>query len=186
MKYKECPVCGAHLDPGEKCDCDEVKNESTPAATEAPSTEYSSDTDTLSCFPSDVNQCLRLKEVRQATGVMAKDVAKVVQTEFPKFNRQLLAQCEAPEKYGVVIHPEGLRLICAKYGVKLESPGAMEITATQRKPRKEKRKLPRQLTLRMTDHDFEQLQHRVLTDGYASVQAWLYTKVQELLGGVIQ
>lgn len=21
MKYKTCPVCGAHLDPGEKCDC---------------------------------------------------------------------------------------------------------------------------------------------------------------------
>ena len=23
MQYYECPICGAHLDPGEKCDCDE-------------------------------------------------------------------------------------------------------------------------------------------------------------------
>lgn len=21
MPYRECPYCGAHLDPGEKCDC---------------------------------------------------------------------------------------------------------------------------------------------------------------------
>ena len=22
MYYKECPICGANLDPGEKCDCE--------------------------------------------------------------------------------------------------------------------------------------------------------------------
>lgn len=24
--YKTCPECGAHLDPGEKCDCQEEKD----------------------------------------------------------------------------------------------------------------------------------------------------------------
>lgn len=25
--FRECPECGAHLDPGEKCDCKEEKKE---------------------------------------------------------------------------------------------------------------------------------------------------------------
>ena len=25
MQYYECPYCGAHLDPGEKCDCEEER-----------------------------------------------------------------------------------------------------------------------------------------------------------------
>ena len=33
MFYKECPICGASLDPGEKCDCAE-KKEACAAATE--------------------------------------------------------------------------------------------------------------------------------------------------------
>lgn len=33
MFYKECPICGASLDPGEKCDCQERKEACT-AATE--------------------------------------------------------------------------------------------------------------------------------------------------------
>lgn len=33
MFYNECPICGASLDPGEKCDCAE-KKEACTAATE--------------------------------------------------------------------------------------------------------------------------------------------------------
>lgn len=33
MFYKECPLCGANLDPGEQCDCTE-KKEACTAATE--------------------------------------------------------------------------------------------------------------------------------------------------------
>lgn len=25
--FDVCPLCGAHLDPGERCDCEEVTNE---------------------------------------------------------------------------------------------------------------------------------------------------------------
>lgn len=27
MFYRECPYCGGNLDPGEKCDCQELKRE---------------------------------------------------------------------------------------------------------------------------------------------------------------
>ena len=33
MYFKVCPRCGAHLDPGERCDCRETEKEAAPAAT---------------------------------------------------------------------------------------------------------------------------------------------------------
>lgn len=35
MQYKTCPDCGAHLDPGERCDCHN-KRETAPLARERP------------------------------------------------------------------------------------------------------------------------------------------------------
>lgn len=35
MQYKTCPDCGAHLDPGERCDCHK-KIEAAPLARERP------------------------------------------------------------------------------------------------------------------------------------------------------
>lgn len=37
MYFKECPDCGAHLDPGERCDCKEAKREDAPDAAGTPS-----------------------------------------------------------------------------------------------------------------------------------------------------
>ena len=42
MKYKECPMCGAHLDYGEKCDCE--KREARTAAAAQTSKPYDNDT----------------------------------------------------------------------------------------------------------------------------------------------
>ena len=33
MYFRECLLCGAHLDPGERCDCQETEKEAAPAAT---------------------------------------------------------------------------------------------------------------------------------------------------------
>lgn len=110
-----CPECGAHLDPGERCDCHE-KREDAPDAAGTPS-ESGVATTSLSDLPVNVNPGLSLRQIRQRTGAMAKDAALVVREVFPKFNRQLLAQCEAWDKYGVIIHPDGLRAICNAYGV---------------------------------------------------------------------
>lgn len=32
--YNTCPYCGAHLDPGERCDCQDKPEESTDATTQ--------------------------------------------------------------------------------------------------------------------------------------------------------
>lgn len=113
---------------------------------------------------------------------MGKDIALVVRETFPKFNRQLLAQCMAPEKYGIVIHPEGLAVICNTYALRLEAP-AQEEEMPKPAKKEPKRKLPRKLTFRMTHRDYARLLCKIEADGYDSVQAWLYDNLLRLMGG---
>ncbi len=127
--YKTCPHCGAHLDYGERCDCQEKREDASDAA-ETPSQDSTICTsEIVSGLPGNVNPCLRLREIRQQTGVMAKDAALVVREVFPKFNRQLLAQCEAWDKYGITIHPDGLKAICDAYGVTVSFPGEVPVSS---------------------------------------------------------
>ena len=180
---RTCEFCGAHLDPNEICDC--KKNEDASAATETSSRgEVAGVGTSIAILPEpyrDVNNLLRLKGVRESTGSMAKDVATLLRTIFPKFTRQLLSQAENPEQYGVLIHPAAMELICTTYQIRLDKSGP-KITVD--KPRKKpNRRLGRKLTLRMTPGDFDVLQKRVQSDGFESVQAWLYTQIRKLLGG---
>ena len=189
MSYRKCPDCGAGLDPGEVCDC--KKKESVPAATGTPSggNDWRRDSSFSLADPfQDVKNLLRLKEIREDTGAMAKDVAMIVRDHFPKFNRQLLSQCEHFDEYGVIIHPDGLKAICEAYGVPLAAAPDIPITVEGESttPKKvENRKLGRKVTFRVTNGDFEVLQKRVQEDGFDSVQAWLYAKITELLGGAV-
>lgn len=36
MQYRICPYCEAHLDPGERCDCQDKKREAAPLQRERP------------------------------------------------------------------------------------------------------------------------------------------------------
>lgn len=174
MKYKECPDCGAHLGPCEACDC--KKEEDTPVAAGVPSKDANAtNVNSLSNSFPDVNDCFRLREVRELTGVQAKDLSKLVQSRFPKFTRQIMSQCESYDKYGCLPHPDVLRIICDAYDIKLDGKPA-------RKGENYKRKLDKKVTLRMTERDFEWLQSQVEHDDYPSVQAWLYAKIKEWRG----
>lgn len=174
MKFKECPDCGASLDPCESCDC--KKNEDTSDAAEMPSQDVNAnDGNIVSTNSQNVNDCFRLREVRELTGVQAKDLSKLVQSRFPKFTRQIMSQCESYDKYGCLPHPDVLRIICEAYDIKLDSKPV-------RKGENYKRKLGKKVTLRMTEKDFEWLQSQVEQDEYPSVQAWLYALIKKLRG----
>lgn len=54
MKYRECPLCGAALDPGEKCDCQDEER-GRPAAAETTSKKE---------LPSAVYQAWTKKSIR--------------------------------------------------------------------------------------------------------------------------
>ena len=179
MSIRKCPECGASLDPQEICDCQETKKEDNPAATGSPSKSGNSETistNNISNPYDDVNNLLRAKQIRESAGALAKDVAEVIrETLFPKFNRQLLSQCEQWEKYGIILHPDGLRLICETYGIKLE-PDLPPVKKT-------KRRLNRKLTFRVTDSDYERFEKRMQDDGYNTLQAWLYSIINLYMGG---
>ncbi len=182
--YKICPHCGAHLDHGERCDCqDKAKDAPDAPGTPSDKTATSSTAIVANRAPN-VNDCLRLREIRTDAGAMAKDAALVVRDVFPKFNRQLLAQCEAWKKYGIILHPEALGVICSAYGVTLpDTPDILaEAVITAPEPRKKpNRKLARKLTLRMRDEDYTLLEQRVRESGCSSSQAWLYEVVLRAL-----
>lgn len=181
MQYKECPNCGAHLDPCERCDCQE-KEEDASVAAETPSRIDANASNILSDNPLNVNDSLHLREICERTNAKGKEIALVVREKFPKFNRQLLAQCQASEKYGIVIHPDGLQLICDTYDVSMPQQTTAAPEETKPKPKRpDKRKLPRKLTFRMTMKDYARLVVQVEKDGFDSVQAWLYDKVMKLL-----
>ena len=61
MYFRECPRCGAHLDPGEPCDCREVEKEAAPAATGPTSRKW---TQTQSISPSAGSQGLEVMPCR--------------------------------------------------------------------------------------------------------------------------
>ena len=173
MKFKQCPDCGASLDPCEKCDC--KKKEDTPDAAGDALNVNANDENSLSNLFPNVNDCFRLREVCDLTGVQAKDLVVLVQSRFPKFTKNVMSQCVSPEKYGCLPHPDVIRIICDAYDIKLDSKPV-------HKGENYKRKLGKKVTLRMTEKDFEWLQGQVELDDYPSVQAWLYALIKRMRG----
>ena len=52
----------------------------------------------------------------------AKACVEAVRADYPKFNKCLLSQCEAPEKYGVQLVPEAAASIKALDAPKRTAP----------------------------------------------------------------
>ncbi len=188
MKHRTCPDCGASLDPNERCDCRD-KKEGAPAATGTPSggNDWRRDSTCILADPyQDVKNLLRLKEIREETGSMAKDVAMVVREKFPGFNRQLLSQCERWEQYGIIIHPDGLRLICEAYDMPLPDTSDEPVEVKVEDPAQKKtenRKLDRKFTLRTTVAKYSRIQRIIEKKGYKSMQDWFNAMLDDLLGG---
>lgn len=188
MKFRECPECGAALDPGEKCDCQNEK-ESVPAATGTPSggNDCRRESTCILADPyQDVKVLLRLKEIRESTGAMAKDVAIIIREHFSQFNRQLLSQCEHWENTGVICHPDVLRIICETYDAELPNipDEPVEVKVDDPTPKKsENRKLDRRFTLRTTVAKYSRIQRIIEKKGFKSLQDWFNAMLDDLLGG---
>lgn len=86
----------------------------------------------------------------------AKACVDAVRADYPKFNKCLLSQCEAPEKYGVQLVPEAAAAIKA-----LDAP----------KNRADRRKKTNRYYFRLTDGGAEVLQQLCEAMHCASVQS---------------
>ena len=87
----------------------------------------------------------------------AKACIDAVRADYPKFNKCLLSQCEAPEKYGVQLVPEAAAAVKA-----LDAP----------KNRVERRKKTNRYYFRLTDDQAKILDRLLKKNGYATVQSF--------------
>ena len=106
----------------------------------------------------DIGTVMRLK------GISHKSMVELMRTEFPRFDSPLLSKCRRPDLYGVVLHPDGYRILG-------EFPNK----------RRENRKLKRRIYGRLTEDEYEKLVAYIAKDGYKNIQEFIRDKVQEYL-----
>lgn len=87
----------------------------------------------------------------------AKACVDAVRADYPHFNRVLLSQCEAPERYGVQLVPEAAALIKA-----LDAP----------KSRADRRRKSNRYYFRLTDDQAKKLDRLLKKLGYSTVQSF--------------
>lgn len=103
-----------------------------------------------------------LRALRLALNIPAKDMVAEVQRLYPKFDKTVLSKCEHAEAYGVVIQPDALDALYARFG-------QGDKTAT--KPRKsDKHRLTHSVKARLPDDLYALLQRQMEADGYATAQ----------------
>ena len=103
-----------------------------------------------------------LKESRNRHG--AKACVDAVRADYPHFNRVLLSQCEAPDRYGVQLIPEAAALIKA-----LDAP----------KSRADRRKKSNRYYFRLTDDQAKKLDRLLKKLGYSTVQSFCEAMIRQ-------
>lgn len=94
----------------------------------------------------------------------AKACVDAVRADYPKFNRCLLSQCEAPDKYGVQLVPEAAAAIKA-----LDAP----------KNRSDKRRKVNRYYFRLTDEQAKKLDRLLKKLGYSTVQSFCEAVIRQ-------
>lgn len=177
MKYRTCPDCGANLDFGETCECAKKNETDAPTTTRQPRNPKGLPQNKIPSDWEDVKTLCNLRKILMQTNATNKDVAAAVQDIFPRFNRQLLTQATNWETYGVLIHPMALAYICSSFGI--ESAAA---DAKAGKPRKQSRRLGKQLTFRCTETFYEEMLTAMDACGFSTVQGFIENIVTLYLG----
>jgi len=130
-----------------------------------------------------------LKDVMAAGDIAPKEAVRIVRAQFPSFDKTLLSKCAKPEKYGVVLHPEGFQALYAAFPAPDYEPPALEpdpeqpdtLEHPEEKRASERHRLRCRVSCRLEDIEYEALQRYVREDGFDTMQAWLSHKVRQYL-----
>lgn len=170
MDYRECPICGKVLDPGEVCDCEKEKglpdaNQTSPADSEATTAN------SIAHPPEEVKPN-PLRELRVSKKLAARDMVSTVQQLYPKYDKMLQSKCERDE-YGIDLKPRAMDALLEKY--------APELLEKERHQRDGRHKLKRKVMCRLTDEEYDALKKRIKEDGFDTMQAWLAFTIRRYL-----
>ncbi len=124
-----------------------------------------------------------LKELISQSGAQPKDAVKIIRGLFPSFDKTLMSKCMKPWKYGVVLHPEGFRLLRTSYPqipetVQQITDGENSHTGNRRSG---KHKFTCRVQGRLPDAKFRLLQRAISEDGYTTVNEWVVKQVDNYL-----
>ncbi len=172
MHNYTCSLCGANLDPGEKCDC--IKN-GLPHANEISPQEHADNdvpTNSIAQKATEV-KTEPLRELRTKLSIPAKDLVDVVRDLFPKYDKMLQSKCERSSEYGVRIRPEAMDALYAKF--------APEKLEKVKKKRRGGHRLTCRITCRLEDDEYNRLIACIHEDGFDQMQAWLTYIVRNYL-----
>lgn len=170
MEYRECPCCGAVLDPGEVCECQKEKglpdaNQTSPADSEATTANsISRDKSQVKMNP--------LRELRISKNLAAKDMVTTVRDLYPLYDKTLQSKCERDE-YGIDLKPKAMDALLEKY--------APELLEKERHRRDGRHRLKRKVMCRLDDAEYEALKKRIKKDGFDTMQAWLAYMIRHYL-----
>ena len=188
MQYVTCPICGANLDPGERCDCEHIKEEPPHANELGPSRASCMPDYIIAHFASEHKDFLR--ELRTSKEIPGKEIVKVIKSRFPGYDKMLQSKCENPAKYGVGLVPEAMSLIIETFAPELLTVSAEapdEETVAEDKPRAapkrrgDTHRLKRRLHCRLEEEDYDALMEYIHDEGFDTVQAWLTYMVRKVL-----
>lgn len=170
MEYRECPCCGAVLDPGEICECQKENglpdaNQTSPADSKA-TTANSISQEKLQV------KMNPLRELRVTRNLAAKDMVTTVQNLYPLYDKTLQSKCERDE-YGIDLKPKAMDALLEKY--------APELLEKERHQRDGRHRLKKKVMCRLTDEEYAALKKRIKEDGFDTMQAWLAYTIRRYL-----
>lgn len=115
----------------------------------------------------------KLRELRLAKQIPAKEMVAVVQELYPKYDKTVQSKCENGEVYGVSLRPDAMAALYARF--------APELVTARKAPKKDNRRLTCRISARLEDADYAALQRLVATEGYASMQDLLTNIVRRYI-----
>lgn len=131
------------------------------------------------CILQDFDAAVKAHDLKSALGLLEmkpQDAVKLMQAQFPSFDKTVLSKCSKPEKYGCVLHPAGYSALRSK------AAGALLPEAKKRF----RHRLTRQVSGRLSERKYELLQRYIRLDGYETTQDWVAAQVDKYIGRMIE
>lgn len=148
--FRICEYCGAHLDPGEKCDCGNEKKAPKVVDEWAEAIKKTREP---------------VRALRMLSGRKQEEFADFVRKRYPLFDTPLLCKCENSRNYGVTLLPEIYDSLIAEF-----VPELIPVIQYERGGRHSRRC---RVSGRLPDNVYEKFVEKIRLDGFETVQAWI-------------
>lgn len=154
MKYKVCKNCGANLDLGESCSCEQMRSEDLRAISEVQNI---------------------LRQLRLDKEVPIAALVETVKESYPSYDKSLHSKCEHGDRYGIELRKDAFDSLILKF--------APELMPKIRHKRNGCHNRTCRVSCRLTDDDYFDLIEKIKSDGFDTMQDFLEWQIKKYLKG---